>query len=69
MANNWQRLRVGVGILLIIAGVVGMVLPLIPGIPLLVIGLANVGCDCPVIRAITGRLRRWGLLPARRSVG
>jgi uncharacterized protein YqgC (DUF456 family) len=67
MAKTWQVFRGLVGILLIIVGIVGTVLPLIPGIPLLVTGLAIIGFDTPVVRALTSRLRRWRVRLTRSS--
>ena len=43
MLKFWRRLRRGVGLPLPIAGAIGWVLPLIPGMPLLVLGAAVLG--------------------------
>jgi len=47
------------GVALIVVGVIGVVLPVIRGIPLLVAGLALVAPDHPLIRWGRGRLARW----------
>ncbi|HEY7678624.1 MAG TPA: hypothetical protein VIG69_16245 [Candidatus Methylomirabilis sp.] len=44
-----------VGLALIVVGTLGMLLPLMPGIPLVVAGLALLGWDRPILR----RLREW----------
>ena len=45
------------------AGVAGLVLPLIPGIPLLIIGVALLGPDHPIRRTLS----RWILKAGKRS--
>lgn len=47
------------GMTLIAAGVVGMLLPILPGIPLLLAGVALVGSDHPWVRPLGARLRAW----------
>jgi uncharacterized protein len=67
MAPSKSRriLRVTGGVLLIVAGLVGLVLPIIPGIPMLVAGVLTLGTDHPWVRPITARLRRHGILQRR----
>lgn len=61
-------LRAAAGFLLISAGMVGMILPIIPGIPFLLAGLFLLGPDHPLARSVHGhrlvrpvfeRLERW----------
>ena len=52
-------LRMSAGIALIVVGVIGVVLPVIPGIPLLVVGLALVAPDHPLVRWGRSLLARW----------
>ena len=52
-------LRVSAGIALIVVGVIGVVPPVIPGIPLLAAGLALVAPDHPLVRWGRVRLARW----------
>jgi uncharacterized protein YqgC (DUF456 family) len=47
------------GVALIVTGVIGLLLPIIPGIPLLLAGAALVGPDHPWIRPLVARLRVW----------
>lgn len=47
------------GLILIGLGVLGLLLPVIPGIPLLVAGVALVGSNHPWIRPLAARLRVW----------
>ncbi len=54
-----STIRVGLGFALIVAGVLGLLLPVVPGIPLLIAGVAMVGVDHPWIRPLVGRLRAW----------
>jgi drug/metabolite transporter (DMT)-like permease len=62
-----HALRVIAGVFLIVAGVVGLLLPIIPGIPLLAAGVFTLGVDHPWVRPITARLRRHGILRRRDS--
>ena len=52
-------LRTSAGVALIVVGVIGIVLPVIPGIPLLAAGLALVAPDHPLVRQGRVRLARW----------
>jgi hypothetical protein len=47
------------GIVLIAFGVLGLVLPIVPGIPLLIAGVALLGPKHPLIRPLADRLARW----------
>lgn len=44
---------------LIVAGVMGLVLPVIPGLPLLIAGAALLGPDHPLVRTWKARIARW----------
>ena len=57
-----DSIRTAAGLVLIVVGVAGLVLPVLPGIPLLIAGLALLGTDHPVRVAVTRRLQRWGLM-------
>ena len=54
-------LRVSTGIALIVVGVIGVVLPVIPGVPLLAVGLALVAPNHPLVR--------WGRVRLARCFG
>jgi uncharacterized membrane protein YbaN (DUF454 family) len=51
----WHVFRTGAGIGLLIVGVIGLILPIIPGIPILIAGVAVLGTD----HAIVQRGRKW----------
>lgn len=73
MASLWIMLRVIVGGALVTAGLAGLVIPLIPGIPLLIIGLSLALTWHPRglrlwRRAKVGALRRWQRLRGRPTV-
>jgi uncharacterized protein len=59
-------IRVGVGFALIAAGLLGLLLPVVPGIPLLIAGVAMVGVDHPWIRPVMARFRGWRARRRRR---
>ena len=52
-------LRTVAGMALITIGMIGMVVPIIPGIPLLLAGVATMGRDHPLLRPVFARIRRW----------
>jgi uncharacterized membrane protein YbaN (DUF454 family) len=52
-------LRTVSGLLLITVGAVGMVLPIIPGIPLLLAGVAVMGRDHRLLRPVFKRIDAW----------
>ncbi|HEX8183957.1 MAG TPA: hypothetical protein VF747_04380 [Blastocatellia bacterium] len=54
-----RYLKIAAGLALLIAGVAGLVLPIIPGLPLLVAGAAILGPRHPVIRPFSRRWRWW----------
>jgi uncharacterized protein YqgC (DUF456 family) len=51
--------RSAVGLALVVVGVIGTLLPIIPGVPLVVAGIAVLGPDHRLSRALAGRLRAW----------
>ena len=55
----WRTIRVIAGVLLIGQGLIGMLMPVLPGIPLLLAGVALLGSDHPWVRPIMARLRLW----------
>ena len=52
-------LRTISGLLLIAVGTIGMALPIIPGIPLLLAGVAVMGRDHRLLRPVFKRIDRW----------
>ena len=62
MTKAWHVARVGAGVALIVLGIVGTILPIIPGIPLLLAGVAIIGFEHPLVLPLTSVLRRWRLL-------
>lgn len=54
-----QAARVVAGVLLVAVGVLGLVLPIIPGVPLLIAGVALLGPEHPLVRPFAERLERW----------
>ena len=57
-----RSIRVVAGMVLLVVGVAGLVLPILPGIPLMIAGLALLGSDHPLHVAIRRRLERWGVM-------
>lgn len=52
-------IRTVAGVALICLGLVGMLMPVLPGIPLLLAGVALLGSDHPWVRPFMARLRFW----------
>ena len=61
-----RSIRTVVGLALIVVGLAGLVLPVVPGLPILFAGLAVLGSEHPVRQAIMRRLQRWGLVRGSR---
>ncbi len=55
----WRRIRVVTGLTLIGLGVIGIFLPIIPGLPLFIAGVALAGPDHPLVRRLRDRLKHW----------
>lgn len=53
------------GIVLIVLGLVAMPIPVLPGIPLIVAGVAMIGPEHPAVRACRTWLKNRGILPGR----
>jgi uncharacterized membrane protein YbaN (DUF454 family) len=52
------RLRSIGGVLLVVVGLLGLVFPVIPGVPLLMAGVAVLGPQHPVVRPVVGWFRQ-----------
>lgn len=59
------RLREAAGFTLLIAGLIGMLLPVIPGIPMLAAGAALLGRNHASLKLWVARLGRWHSLLRR----
>jgi hypothetical protein len=55
----WRTIRTVAGLILIGLGLLGLLLPVIPGIPLLIAGVSLVGTNHPWVRPVIARLRAW----------
>lgn len=51
--------RTVLGCLLLVAGIAGLLLPIIPGTPFLIAAVAVLGSDHPLIRPWKERVNRW----------
>jgi hypothetical protein len=58
-SSGWRRVRTAIGLALVGLGAIGLLVPLLPGIPLIVAGAAVVGPDHPVIRWVQTRWSSW----------
>jgi hypothetical protein len=55
----WGTIRNVVGVVLFSLGVAGLLLPVLPGTPLLLAGMALLGAKHPWVRPTLARLRWW----------
>jgi uncharacterized membrane protein YbaN (DUF454 family) len=55
----WIRTRTAIGYALLVAGVAGVLLPIVPGTPFLIAAVAVLGSEHPVIRPWKDRVDRW----------
>ena len=53
----WKKIRRAGGFTLIAFGLLGTLLPIMPGIPLIIAGIALVGSEHPWVRPFVPRLR------------
>jgi hypothetical protein len=72
VSRGWgfmTKLREATGFALVIAGLFGMLMPLIPGVPLLLAGVAVLGTNHPGIQPWIARIRRWRCSLRRQKTG
>jgi uncharacterized membrane protein YbaN (DUF454 family) len=55
----WNGARTVFGYALLVVGIAGVLLPIIPGTPFLIAAVAVLGADHPVIRPWKKRVNRW----------
>jgi uncharacterized membrane protein YbaN (DUF454 family) len=55
----WKGTRTALGYVFPVTGIAGVLLPIIPGVPLLVAAAAVLGADHPLIRPWKERVNRW----------
>jgi hypothetical protein len=67
LVTLWGAARVVAGVLLIVVGILGTLLPVIPGVPLLIAGVALIGPKHPLIRPFVERFERWREARAAKS--
>ena len=60
----WHSIRVTFGVILCVVGILGTLLPVIPGVPLIVAGVALLGTDHWLVKPVKDRVDRWrGVVP------
>jgi hypothetical protein len=55
----WHMVRISLGVSLMVLGVIGVLVPVIPGLPLLLAGAAILGAEHPLVRPLMGRVKAW----------
>ena len=54
-----QKIKVILGIALCAVGIAGTLVPIIPGVPIILAGCALMGADHPLVRSLKDRWHRW----------
>jgi len=54
-----QKIKVIFGIVLCLVGLAGTLVPIIPGVPIILAGLALMGSEHPLVRGLKARVARW----------
>jgi uncharacterized membrane protein YbaN (DUF454 family) len=57
--RHMSRVREVAGIALLIVGAIGLLLPVMPGVPFVIAAVALLGHDHPLVRSMNRRLRQW----------
>lgn len=55
----WQKVKVIIGIAMCVIGVAGTLVPVIPGVPIILAGVALMGTDHPLVRKVKERFQKW----------
>lgn len=55
----WQKVKVILGLVLCVIGIAGTLVPVIPGVPIVLAGVALIGADHPLVRGLKERLKYW----------
>ena len=55
----WQKVKVIIGIAMCVIGVAGTLVPVIPGVPIILAGLALMGTEHPLVRKVKERFQKW----------
>lgn len=58
-ARMLKVLRITTGTILVVLGVLGTLLPIIPGTPLLLVGLALLGVQYALLKQWGRKIQRW----------
>lgn len=54
-----QKFKAILGMALCVVGLAGTLVPIIPGVPIVLAGLALMGADHPLVRGLKARLTVW----------
>ena len=66
----WRTIRMVAGVVLIGLGAIGTLMPVMPGVPLLIAGAALLGSNHPLVRSLAPWAKRWqSRLKRRRAPG
>lgn len=55
----FQKVKVVLGIALCVVGIAGTVVPVIPGMPIILAGVALMGANHPLVMKTKAQFKRW----------
>lgn len=54
-----QKIKIALGIALCVVGIAGTLLPIFPGVPFILAGVALIGADHPLVLRAKAKFNRW----------
>jgi len=59
MAGVLNKIKIFLGVVFLVAGVLGTLLPVLPGAPIILAGVTLLGSDHPLTKALAGWVKPW----------
>jgi hypothetical protein len=59
MTLIWHKIKIVLGLALCVVRIAGTLVPVIPGVPILLAGVALIGTDHWLVVNLRNRLKRW----------
>lgn len=59
MSVVWHKIKIVLGLALCVVGVAGTLVPVIPGVPIMLAGVALIGTDHWLVVNLRNWLKRW----------
>jgi len=59
MAGVLNKIKISLGVVLLVVGALGVLLPVVPGAPIILAGFTLLGSNHPVTKTLAARVQRW----------